>query len=144
MTFGKLQAAHFLFHSRSQHSFLDKSKIVPSPQSTLIFDARSQGVNLSCLKCQNSRKEVALTVRVESHQRRSNLINNIIKTKKYNPQFFSRQLAEQLLKLNIKTCKSVICRTLKFKAVIMNETIQFLALIANLQQCRSSDLLHFL
>ena len=45
----------------------------------------------------------------------------IIKTKKNNPQMSSRQLAEEmLLKFDIKTSKSVICRTLKSRDDIMS------------------------
>ena len=45
----------------------------------------------------------------------------IIKTKKHNPQMSSRQLAEEmLLKFDIKTSKSVICRTLKSRDDIMS------------------------
>ena len=45
----------------------------------------------------------------------------IIKTKKNNPQMSSRQLAEEmLLEFNIKTSKSVICRTLKSRDDIMS------------------------
>ena len=45
----------------------------------------------------------------------------IINTKKNNPQMSSRQLAEEmLLKFDIKTSKSVICRTLKSRDDIMS------------------------
>ena len=45
----------------------------------------------------------------------------IIKTKKNNPQMSSRQLAEEmLLEFDIKTSKSVICRTLKSRDDIMS------------------------
>ena len=45
----------------------------------------------------------------------------IKKTKKNNPQMSSRQLAEELLlKFDIKTSKSVICRTLESRDDIMS------------------------